>query len=310
MIDYAQRKMRKLRLQLLDACNFKCTYCMPEHYRFAKFNDLLSSDELFQISSKLVSQGIEEIRLTGGEPLLRPDFKEIVTKLSTLNLQKFGLTTNGFFLSQHLEFLKSTKLKFINISLDSLNENKFFYMTKSASFSKVYQAILQTKKMGFQVKINMVVMRGLNDDEILDFVNFSSKYQINVRFLELMKVGPLKDQHDQYFLPAQEIRNIISQHHSLIPILTPRDNTAQEYNTDSGAHIGIIASESEAFCTNCSRIRISATGKLRPCLFVSETLDVRTMDEVSMNSKIPEFLNLKPISRLPYVEEPMHIIGG
>ena len=169
LIDSYGRRIRKLRVSLLDACNFRCFYCMPEDVKFKSHKDWLSTEEILNISSLMVGYGVEQIRLTGGEPLMRKGFREIVTGLSDLPLQKLGFTTNGFYLERELDFLKDTNCKHINISLDSLNEDKFNVITRKKSFHKVYPAILKAANSGLKVKVNTVLLKGINDNEILDF---------------------------------------------------------------------------------------------------------------------------------------------
>src|SRR3989338_5656150 len=167
LVDVHGRRIHKLRVQLTDACNFRCFYCMPSIPEFLPSSALLSSDELIDICAILVDLGIDEIRISGGEPTLRKDFETIVDGLSGLPLRKLGLTTNGFLLGAKLDFLKQTRCQYINISLDSLRAGRFYKITKTRNFQKVYETVLQTKAHGFKVKVNAVVMRGINDDEIM-----------------------------------------------------------------------------------------------------------------------------------------------
>lgn len=194
LVDKHGRRMRKLRISLLDACNLRCLYCMPEHPAFMSQKDWASAADLVRITDHLVKLGVEEVRLTGGEPLMRRDFVEIVKALSKLPVNKLGLTTNAMLLAPYLPVLQQTKLQQLNISLDSLDAKNFARITRRDAFSTVMDTILTAKSMGFVVKINMVVMQGINDHELPAFVEWSAAQDIPVRFLEAMNVGVMKTQ--------------------------------------------------------------------------------------------------------------------
>lgn len=308
--DKYLRHIHKLRVQLTDACNFRCFYCMPEDIKFQKISNLLKHDEIISICSTLVEFGIDEIRLTGGEPLLRPEFEEIVSGISSLNLKKLGLTTNGFKLESKFEFLKTTNCKNINISLDSLNKEKFNQITKTNYFDNVINSILKSKEMGFNTKVNMVISRGVNDNEVFDFIDFSAKYDIEVRFLELMKIGPAYEMNPNLFIPAVEIIKDIKEKYKLTKIKMSNDSTSFNYTTDSGAKIGFIASESQPFCNTCSRLRLSATGKLRACLMSEDGINLKNISKENYSQIIKDVIDMKPINRIDHIEQSMNQIGG
>ncbi len=308
--DQHGRVMKKLRVQLLDACQMRCTYCMPENPVFLPKNKLLHSDEIASIVSNLVALGITELRVTGGEPLLRPDFQVIIQKLSKLPAASFGITTNAALLRKHLDFLKDTPFRHLNISLDSLQEERFFAITRTHTFKTVLANVLQARDLGFAVKINTVIMKGVNDDELLDFVRFASQENLEVRFLEYMKVGPATPAFDARFLSAAAMRQIITKEDALVPLPTPNDATARRFESKSGARLGFIASESEPFCGGCSRLRLSATGKLRACLFSEEGIDLRGKRVEEYPEIVKKVITFKPYSRIVSIEESMNAIGG
>ena len=310
LIDRYNRCIHKLRVQLTDACNFRCFYCMPLTAKFLPSSALLSSYELLDICSALVDFGIDEIKISGGEPTLRKDFEAIVKGLSSFPLLKLGLTTNGFLLEEKLDFLKQTRCQHINISLDSLKEERFHEITKTKYFRKVYEAALQAKAKGFKVKVNTVVMRGINDDEIMDFVKFSADYDIEVRFLELMKIGCSNQNHSLYFVSAQEIIKKIEESEVLLPQSVNRDSTSFNFTTASGARVGFIASESQAFCSFCSRLRLTAAGKLRACIMSEAGVNLRGISKEQYPEILKTALNMKPVSRIDHIEQPMYQIGG
>lgn len=308
--DKYLRHIHKLRVQLTDACNFRCFYCMPENIKFKKRNELLSADEIINISSELVNLGIDEIRVTGGEPTIRAEFEEIMLGLSALPLNKLCLTTNGFNLTEKLDFLKTTNCHYINISLDSLNEEKFKNITKTKYFNQVIEGILKSQELGFNTKINVVVSRGVNDNELLDFINFSAENDIEVRFLELMKIGPAYQMNPDLFISANEMISQIKEHYELKKIKVSKDSTSFNYSTSSGARIGFIASESQPFCNTCSRLRLSATGKLRACLMSENGIDLRHLNKSDYSQVIKDVIDMKPIGRIDHIEQSMNQIGG
>lgn len=310
LIDKHQRKLKKLRVSLLDACNMRCFYCMPEHPSFLTSDKLLSSNEIFEICSNLVSFGIDEIRLTGGEPLLRPDFLTIVEKLSTLSLTKLALTTNGLKLENILPSLVNTKLKNINISVDSLNAKNFHKITKYDGLGIVLDAITSAKKLGFNVKVNTVLLSGVNDHELENFINFSKEYDVNVRFLEAMKVGEMLRNYEELYLSAEELIKRIKSTHQMTRLNDSKDSTSFNYYLDNGAKIGFIASESKSFCGECSRVRLGATGKLYPCLFVDEGPNLKNVTLSDYPYILEKLINKKPLERIAKIEKPMYAIGG
>lgn len=310
LVDAHGRQIHKLRVQLTDACNFRCFYCMPLTPEFLPSLSLLSSGEFLKICSTLVDFGIDEIRVSGGEPTLRKDFEAIVTGLSDLRLRKLGLTTNGFLLDEKLDFLRQTRCQYINISLDSLRAERFHEITKTKNFEKVYKAVLQAKAKGFQVKVNVVVMRGINDDEIMDFVKFSSVHDIEVRFLELMKIGCSNQNHSLYFIPARGIIKRIEESERLMPQSVNRDSTSFDFTTTSGAKVGFIASESQSFCSFCSRLRLTATGRLRACIMSEAGVNLRRVKSELYPEILKTVLRMKPITRIDHIKQPMYQIGG
>ena len=310
LIDTYGRRIRKLRISLLDACNFRCFYCMPINANFMKSSNWLSPFEIQQICSHLCEYGLEQIRITGGEPTLRKDFRQIVRDLSQLGLKKLGMTTNGFFLSRELEFLLDTSCRYLNISLDSLSKKTFHLITRRDVFEPVYRSILKAKNMGFHVKINTVLMRGVNDHEIFDFIRFSALHKIEVRFLEIMKIGQACKSQEELFISAQEVINKIQHQEWLEKETMETDSTSFNFRTSSGARIGFIASESQAFCSQCSRWRLSAKGFLRACLMSNKGVKIRGVDPNEYDELLASLLWMKPMNRIHHVPEDMNQIGG
>ncbi len=308
--DSQGRHIHKLRIQLTDACNFRCFYCMPEEAKFLRFQNLLRPQEFETICSGLIDLGVDEIRITGGEPTLRPDFDEIMTRLSPLPWKKFGITSNGFLLGEKLNLLRDLRCTNINISLDSLKEDNFNSITRRNHFQKVYETILLAVKMGFHVKTNCVVARGINDEEIPQFIKFSEDYGIEVRFLELMQVGPSIEDHVDRFISAAEMIEGLKSKTLLIPLTSAIDSTSFRFTTPNGGVIGFIASESQPFCGTCSRLRLTATGKLRACLFTEGGINLRGVDRLDYPEILQDVMALKPSGRISHITENMNQIGG
>jgi GTP 3',8-cyclase len=304
------RSIRKLRISLIDACNFRCFYCMPEQPKFKPFSALLTAGEIVGICSQLNRFGLSHMRMTGGEPTLRGDFDAIVRGLSELPLTKLGLTTNGFLLHQKLDLLADSACRHINLSLDSLRADRFQRITGTTHFERVRRNILAARARDLQVKLNVVVCRGTNDDELLDFVAFSAAHGIPVRFLELMKIGPRFREFGSLFVSADEMMETIRSRHDLRPLPVEADSTSFVFRTEHGAEIGFIASESRPFCSSCSRLRLSATGHLRACLMSERGLNVRGLSAEQLQSALRAVMGMKPGGRLPHVEQAMYQIGG
>ncbi len=317
--DRLGRRFRKLRISLLDACNFNCNYCMPEKKIFSSLKGHLKSDDIFDIVRNLRSFGLEEVRFTGGEPTLRKDLPQIIDSVSTLGLKKIGLTTNAFHLGKLLPELTKTGLNSINISLDSLDPKNFFKITKSASFDLVLKNIFKAKELGFALKINCVVMKGINSHEIKDFIDFAASHDLEVRFLEVMNIGVVKANFSKWFFSAKEMIASVKEHYTFKRRLAALDSTARLYDvtplndlkgSEQAIKIGFIASESMPFCGNCSRLRLTPEGKIRSCLFKEDGEDIKGKPVEQYFDILQKVVNKKPTERIESIDQPMHIIGG
>jgi len=270
----------------------------------------MTSDEIERVCAALVRLGIERIRITGGEPTLRKDFDEITSRLAKLPLAHFGVTSNGLRLKDRLEHLWSIGCHNLNFSLDSLQEKRFERITFSQGFRRVFDTILAARNMGFNVKINTLLLKGKNDDEILDFVRFSAQQGIEVRFLELMKIGVASNGQQERFMSADEATDIILKRERLIPEEVERDSTSIAFRTESGARIGFIASESRPFCGHCSRLRLTADGQLKACLMAPTGYSIRGIPEKELEEVVCQVIAQKPMERNPSTLTRMNQIGG
>lgn len=310
LVDPMGRTLRKLRVSLTDACNQRCIYCMPSDPAFTPPSRLLRPSEYATLCGSLVEMGIESIRITGGEPTVRPEFRHILAALQYLPLVRRGITSNGQLIGRHLEFLRDTGWTDLNISLDSLDPGTYERITGGGDFRAVEKVIGKAFRMGFPVKVNVVVLRGINDGELVEFAAWSAREGIEVRFLEFMPIGPAASTHARRFMPAAEMRQALSRSMDLIPIESPPDSTASRCVTSEGGRLGFIASESEPFCGNCSRLRLSATGILRACLMREGGLSLREVDPTEFRLRVREVMAQKPATRPTAIREPMHMIGG
>lgn len=270
-----------LRLSVTDRCNFNCFYCRPSaRIHFFKKDEALRFDETLELAGKLADFGIRHIRLTGGEPCLRPDLSDLAHSLSSLpGVDILSLTSNGFKLGESLKDLKKNGVSRINISLDTLRRDKFKKISGLDGFAKVRDAVLKASVLGFsQVKLNVVVMRHVNDDEILDFVDFGAKNRIDVRFIEYFPVNGSCDAAKGFFVPTDEVKKKIRATFGDMVFLGNQEfsGPAQYYQIDGASNrVGFISSVSDFFCPGCNRLRLSADGRLYPCLHSDHHVDLR-----------------------------------
>ena len=309
MTDKHGRTMRKLRVSLLDACNFRCTYCMPASANFSKMHDLLSPDEIGTIVSNLSKLGLEEVRLTGGEPTLRAELIEIAERLSELPLKRLGMTTNGLLLKQFLPDLKKTNLKSLNISIDSLNRENFKSLARLDGRDEVVSAIDAAIEAGFKVKLNTVLMKQ-NLDELEDLMEFARIRKVEIRFLELMKIGVAVESFAENFVPAADVIHKLRKKYLMKQIDVAADSTAFKYQLDQDLIVGFIASESMPFCGSCSRLRLDSKGSLRSCLMQENKLNLRGLSFEEYSGVVSKVIGMKPFDRIEKIEQPMYQIGG
>jgi cyclic pyranopterin phosphate synthase len=313
LIDSHSRHIKKLRLNLLDACNMRCMYCMPKNQTFKSISNLLTPAEMKKIVANLLKFGVNEVRLTGGEPLLHPQFQEIVKGLSGLDLKKLGLTTNGILLDKQLPFLKEYGVNSINVSLDSLEAKSFAFITNNDVFDRVFASVLKAKELGFNVKLNTVMLKNINFEEIENFLDFSAKHDIEVRFLEMMKIGYARQHFDRHFVSADQAIERIALSWDLHQKKMPADSTSFNFiahKKEKVAQVGFIASETKPFCDGCSRLRLSNEGVLRPCIMINEGPSIRDLDVEGYEFVLRDLIEKKPTYRLEGNLKQMNEIGG
>ncbi len=276
IIDGFNRPHNYLRISLTDNCNLRCFYCMPEEdYEFTAASRLMQPNEIESIAKIFVANGVNKIRLTGGEPLVRKDAANIITRLSKLPVQ-LTITTNGTRLHEFVDVLQNAGVNSLNISLDTLDKEKFNLMTRRNQFEKVFDNIQLVLQKGFHVKVNMVVIKNLNHNEIIDFVRWTKDEPVHVRFIEFMPFTGNKWENEKVFT-LKQILSTVSNEFDILPLEKEKNETAKKYIVPG--HKGtfsIISTMSAPFCSDCNRLRLTADGKMKNCLFSTSETDLLT----------------------------------
>lgn len=276
IIDAYNRPHQYLRISLTDNCNLRCFYCMPEEdYSFTPAPQLMTAAEIQTIAAIFVEEGVNKIRLTGGEPLVRKEAATIIESLSALPAE-LTLTTNGIRLHSFADLLYDRGVRSVNISLDTLNENKFEMITRRNQFARVKENISLMLEKGFRVKVNMVVMKGINDNEINDFVRWTRDTPVEIRFIEFMPFSGNRWTSNKVFT-MHEILEVIGKEFAPVPSEAAKADTAKKFTIPGHAgNFAVISTMSAHFCGDCNRMRLTADGKLKNCLFSSEETDLLT----------------------------------
>ena len=283
LVDSYGRRIKNLRISVTDKCNFRCTYCMPaEGLPWLKHAEILSYEEITRIARVAVTLGIEQIRLTGGEPLVRRDLSELVRQLRTIEgLRSVSITTNGILLQQQARALAEAGLTRINVSLDSLIREKFARLTRRDQMDRVLEGLdaLAHYPSIHPIKINAVALRNFSEEEVIDFVQFARRKAYVMRWIEFMPLDADQQWRKEDILTGGEIKAIIeSAYGPLVPVIGDPSETARRYTFSDGVgEVGFINPVSEPFCATCDRIRLTADGQLRTCLFATTETDLRAI---------------------------------
>lgn len=290
--DQLGRPIRDLRISVTDRCNFRCSYCMPKEvfgddYAFLPKQELLSFEEIHRLTQVFVSMGVKKIRLTGGEPLMRRGLPELVKRiLSVEGVEDIGLTTNGLFLKQHGAALYEAGLRRLNISLDALDDELFGKLNgRGVSTSPILENIDYAQELGFEIKVNMVVQKGVNEQEILPMAAYFKEKGITLRFIEFMDVGNDNGWSFKKVVSKKEILALLESRYELEPVDEDYyGEVAKRYRfKGSDSQVGFITSVSESFCSSCTRARLSSDGKFYTCLFAVEGFDIRQLIRSGLN---------------------------
>jgi GTP 3',8-cyclase len=281
ILDQYGRPLQSLRISVTDRCNLRCEYCMPqEEYIWLERSELLTLEEIAQLASVFASLGVTDVRLTGGEPLLRRNLEHLVEMLSAIDgLRDIALTTNGLTLAPIAETLRSAGLDRVTVSLDTLRPDRFLALTRRDAHAKVLEGIAAAQQAGFEkTKLNAVIMRGFNDDEIVDLIEFGKTRGVEIRFIEYMDVGGALRWSSQQVFPRQEILARLEQHYGKIAGLGADGSApATGYVLSDGTRFGVIASTTQPFCGTCDRARITADGMYLLCLYAQDGIDLKKM---------------------------------
>ncbi|MFA5322937.1 MAG: GTP 3',8-cyclase MoaA [Smithella sp.] len=282
MLDKYNREIDYLRVSITDRCNLRCVYCRPkEGISLHGHEDVLRYEEIIRVISLAVKMGLIKVRVTGGEPLVRRGFIEFIAALKKIKgLQDISLTTNGILLEEFAQNIFDAGIRRINISLDSLNKDKYFKITRGGNLDAVLRGIVKAEEVGFSpIKINTVAIKGFNDDEALDFARLAAEKPFQVRFIELMPVGPQENlDYGEDYMPAWQLIEKISRSYQLEPVKNRNksDGPAKIFKIKNGrGELGFINPVSDHFCSTCNRLRLTSDGKLMACLLSEAEVDLK-----------------------------------
>lgn len=304
LIDNFDRRVRYVRISVTDRCDFRCVYCMSEDMTFLPRAQVLTLEELAMVARAFTELGVEKVRLTGGEPLVRRGIEQLVGEVGALpGLKDFAMTTNGAGLVKHAQALRDGGLKRLNISLDSLDADKFRQLTRTGDLSKVIAGIRAARSAGFErIKLNAVILKHRNDDEVLDLVGFARDEGLDISFIEEMPLGDVSDHsRAETYCSSDEVQSIIERRHALLPTTETTLGPSRYFRMpDSETRIGFISPHSHNFCSTCNRVRVTVEGRLLLCLGNEHSVDLRAVlrhhpgDMEALKTAIVEAMPLKP----------------
>ena len=326
LIDTFGREIDYARLSVTDRCDFRCVYCMAENMTFLPKADILSLEELLSIATALIDSGIKKIRLTGGEPLIRNNIMWLVKAISKLDgLEELTLTTNGSQLKKYAHQLRDCGIKRINISIDSLQADKFKAITRTGNLQQVLDGIDAAIDAGFEnIKLNSVILKNRNDDEVLSLVDFARKKNIDISFIEEMPLGDIVE-HNRLlsYCSSDELRNMIEKKFELTPSNKKTNGPAKYFSlTKSKSHVGFISPHSHNFCGDCNRIRVTIEGRLLLCLGNEHSVDLKEIlrskesSQSALVQTIKDSMAIKPerhyfdLEEKPQIMRFMNTTGG
>jgi len=303
LIDAHGRQVDYIRLSITDRCDFRCTYCMGEDVSFLPRDEVLSLEECARIVKAFVSLGVSKVRITGGEPLVRKNANWLFEEIGQLaGVRELVTTTNGSQLEHHAQALKASGVKRINISLDSLNAERFKNITRVGDLDKVLRGITAAKQAGFDnIKLNTVLMRGINDDETLDLVSFAINHAVDISFIEEMPIGVVDHHRESSFISNIETLATLQKHYPLVSSTLSTGGPARYWQVpDTNTKIGFISPHSHNFCEACNRVRITCKGELYLCLGQDDKIELMPIlrahpnDDAPLINAIIESMKIKP----------------
>jgi cyclic pyranopterin phosphate synthase len=302
MHDGLGRRISYVRLSLTDRCDLRCRYCMAEDMTFLPRSEVLTLEEIAELARQFVARGVTRIRLTGGEPLARRGAVEVATEIGRMighGLDELTLTTNATRLAEHAQGLWNAGIRRINVSLDTLDADRFRHITRVGDLSKVLAGIEAARETGFAIKVNMVALRGINDEEIVPMLRWCAARRIDLSLIETMPLGEVDGNRTDTFFPLTEARARIEAEHALVPSTKRTGGPARYWQVpDLGVTLGLISPLTRNFCDSCNRIRVSASGQLYMCLGHDDHVDLRAAlrsgDPAHLDDAIDRALRLKP----------------
>ncbi|XKE47190.1 GTP 3',8-cyclase MoaA [Halomonas organivorans] len=304
LIDDFGRRVRYVRISVTDRCDFRCVYCMSEEMTFLPRAQVLTLEELAMVARAFTEMGVEKIRLTGGEPLVRRDIDRLVGDIGALpGLKDFAMTTNGASLRKFAPRLREAGLQRLNISLDSLDPERFRRLTRTGDLSRVIDGIRAAREAGFErIKLNAVILKGRNDDEVVDLVDFARAEGVDISFIEEMPLGDVSDHsRDETYCSSDEVQALIEARHALIPTTESTLGPSRYFRmADSETRVGFISPHSHNFCDSCNRVRVTVEGRLLLCLGNEHSVDLRAVlrrhpgDIDALKDAIVKAMPLKP----------------
>ena len=316
LVDPFGRRIEYVRLSVTDKCNLRCFYCMPSGFRdFEESEHWLNFDEIERVISAFGRLGVRRVRLTGGEPMVRKDLPDLVTQLSSLpGIDDLSLSTNATLLTNQAQQLKTAGIDRINVSLDSLKPERFAEITRGGKLGQVLDGLMASKAAGLSpIKINMVALRGINDDEFIDMVEFCAQHGFTLRFIESMPMGDTGREACDQYLDLNQVREQLSQVYDLVPGFMPGGGPAKYYQVSgTDLKIGFITPISQHFCQTCNRVRLSVDGTLHLCLGQEHSLPLRPLlragiSDAELEGKIIEAIALKP-EKHEFNEKPGQVV--
>ena len=303
LIDPFKRKISYVRVSVTDRCDFRCTYCMSEDMEFLPKKDVLSLEELDRLCNTFIDLGVKKLRITGGEPLVRKNIMQLFSNLGKKlgqGLEELTLTTNGSQLDRYAKDLFENGVRRINVSLDSLEKNKFKKITRIGDLDKVINGIVVAKEVGLKIKINTVALKGINDNEILNLVNWCGENKFSLTFIEVMPMGEIGEKRADQYMPLTEVKSLIQTKYSLTEDSLRTGGPARYVHChETDQKIGFITPHTHNFCELCNRVRITCTGEMYMCLGQQDKADLKTPLRKSENDQLLKDVIYEAISRKP-----------
>jgi len=307
LIDPFKRKISYVRVSVTDRCDFRCTYCMSEDMEFLPKKDVLSLEELDRLCNTFIDLGVKKLRITGGEPLVRKNIMQLFSNLGKKlghGLEELTLTTNGSQLGRYAKDLFDSGVRRINVSLDSLEKNKFKKITRIGDLDKVINGIMVAKKVGLKIKINTVALKEINDNEILNLVNWCGENKFSLTFIEVMPMGAIGEKRADQYMPLTEVKSLIQTKYSLTEDSLRTGGPARYVHChETDQKIGFITPHTHNFCELCNRVRITCTGEMYMCLGQQDKADLKTPLRKSENDQLLKDVIYEAISRKPKVHD-------